>query len=151
MSKMHVSLDVKDLDSAVCFYRRFFGAEPAKLRPGYANFDLQDPPLKLALNASEKNGLSHLGIQVDERERVMTALDRFKADGMEALAELDTNCCHALQDKVWVKDPDGHPWEVFVVKEDTDFASMDLSTCASGDAEACHSERASRKSGHCCS
>ena len=148
MSKMHVSLDVKDLDAAVRFYRRFFGAEPAKLRPGYANFDLQDPPLKLALNASGKNGLSHLGIQVEGQEQVITAIDRFRADGMDALPELDTDCCHGLQDKVWVKDPDGHPWEVFVVKEDTGPVSMDSPDA--GGANAGHSAQASRGTDHRC-
>lgn len=151
MSKMHVSLDVKDLDAAVSFYRRFFGAEPSKLRPGYANFDLQDPPLKLALNASKKNGLSHLGIQVEKREQVLAAIDRFEMVGMDSLAEMETNCCHALQDKVWVKDPGGHPWEVFVVKDEINTGSQDARACGTDHAPSCTAQQMPPKSRICCS
>jgi len=118
MHKTHISLNVKSLDAAVDFYRRFFDAEPAKQRPGYANFDLDDPPLKLALNESPTVGLSHLGVQVNDKGTVLTAIKRFEEDSMQTLTEMDTDCCHALQDKVWVSDPDGHAWEVFVVKSD---------------------------------
>ncbi|NBB92805.1 MAG: glyoxalase/bleomycin resistance/dioxygenase family protein [Gammaproteobacteria bacterium] len=118
MNKTHISLDVRNLDAAVAFYRDFLQSEPVKLRPGYANFDLDYPPLKLALNEATRSGVSHLGVQVDERDRVFAEIERLKAAGLETFTETDTDCCHAVQDKVWVADPDGHRWEVFVVKGD---------------------------------
>lgn len=118
MNKTHISLDVKDLDKAVAFYTNFLQAEPAKRRPGYANFELDNPPLKLALNAAGKSSVSHLGVQVADRDEVFAEIERLKASGLDTYAEADTDCCHAVQDKVWVADPDGHRWEVFVVKGD---------------------------------
>lgn len=118
MNKTHIALDVKDLDAAVTFYRNFLQAEPAKVRPGYANFDLDNPPLKLALNEAKQSGVSHLGVQVAERDEVFAEIERLKAAGLGTFTETDTDCCHAVQDKVWVADPDGHRWEVFVVKVD---------------------------------
>ncbi|WP_376695174.1 ArsI/CadI family heavy metal resistance metalloenzyme [Wenzhouxiangella sp. EGI_FJ10305] len=118
MNKTHISLDVKDIDSAVAFYRAFLQAEPAKIRPGYANFELDNPPLKLALNEAKQSSVSHLGVQVADRDEVFAEIERLKAAGLDTFAEHDTDCCHAIQDKVWVADPDGHRWEVFVVKGD---------------------------------
>lgn len=118
MNKTHISLDVMDLDAAVAFYSTLFKAEPAKLRPGYANFDLDNPPLKLALNEATESSVSHLGVQVADREEVFAEFERLKAAGLGTFTETDTDCCHAIQDKVWVADPDGHRWEVFVVKAD---------------------------------
>lgn len=118
MNKTHISLDVKDLDAAVAFYRSFLQAEPAKLRPGYANFDLDNPPLKLALNQAQRSSVSHLGVQVADRDKVFEEIERLKAAGLGTFTETDTDCCHAIQDKVWVADPDGNRWEVFVVKAD---------------------------------
>jgi catechol 2,3-dioxygenase-like lactoylglutathione lyase family enzyme len=122
MNKTHISLDVKNLDAAVAFYRDFLQAEPAKQRPGYANFDLDDPPLKLALNEAPVGGVSHLGVQVADREKVFAEIERLKSLGLGTFTETDTDCCHAIQDKVWVADPDGHRWEVFVVKGDVPHA-----------------------------
>ena len=130
MHKTHISLNVKDLDAAVDFYRRFFQAEPAKQRPGYANFDLDDPPLKLALNESSHAGLSHLGVQVANGKTVQAAIERLEKEQMKTLTELDTDCCHAVQDKVWVSDPDGHSWEVFMVKGDVDGSRAEACGCA---------------------
>ncbi|NEZ04632.1 glyoxalase/bleomycin resistance/dioxygenase family protein [Wenzhouxiangella sp. XN201] len=118
MNKTHISLDVKNLDAAVAFYRNFLQAEPAKVRSGYANFELDNPPLKLALNEAKKSSVSHLGVQVADREAVFESIERLQAAGLETLVETDTDCCHAVQDKVWIADPDGHRWEVFVVKGD---------------------------------
>lgn len=119
MNKTHISLDVKNLDAAVAFYRSFLQAEPAKLRPGYANFDLENPPLKLALNEAGQSGVSHLGVQVADRDQVFAEIERLQHAGLATVTETDTDCCHAIQDKVWVADPDGNRWEVFVVKGDT--------------------------------
>lgn len=129
MNKTHIALDVKDLDAAVAFYRNFLQAEPAKVRPGYANFDLEDPPLKLALNEAGQASVSHLGIQVKDRENVLAEIERLKAAGLGTFAESDTDCCHAIQDKVWVADPDGHRWEVFVVKGDVSQAEPEPAAC----------------------
>lgn len=118
MNKTHISLDVKSLDAAVAFYRNFLQAEPAKLRPGYANFELDNPPLKLALNEAGQSSVSHLGVQVEDRDAVFAEIERLKAAGLGTFTETDTDCCHAIQDKVWVADPDGNRWEVFVVKGD---------------------------------
>lgn len=134
MNKTHISLDVKDLDAAVAFYRSFLQAEPAKLRPGYANFDLDNPPLKLALNQAQQSSVSHLGVQVADRDKVFEEIERLKAVGLGTFTETDTDCCHAIQDKVWVADPDGNRWEVFVVKGDSPQAQPTPMTagCACG-------------------
>lgn len=119
MNKTHISLNFRNLDRAIAFYRDFLQAEPAKVRPGYANWDLDNPPLKLALNESAgQPGLSHLGVQVGDSESVFAAVDRLRAAGLDTRTEHGTDCCHAFQDKVWATDPDGHSWEVFVVKGD---------------------------------
>jgi catechol 2,3-dioxygenase-like lactoylglutathione lyase family enzyme len=118
MNKTHISLNVKDLDAAVAFYSTLLQAEPAKLRLGYANFDLDNPPLKLALNQARQSGVSHLGVQVANRDQVFEEIERLKSAGLGTITETDTDCCHAIQDKVWVTDPDGHRWEMFVVKGD---------------------------------
>lgn len=130
MNKTHISLDVKDLDAAVAFYRNFLQAEPAKLRPGYANFELDNPPLKLALNEAKESSVSHLGIQVADRDEVFAEIERLKAAGLDNFAESDTDCCHAVQDKVWVADPDGHRWEVFVVKGDAPVVEPEPCGCS---------------------
>jgi len=133
MNKTHISLDVKDLDAAVAFYRSFLQAEPAKLRPGYANFDLDNPPLKLALNQSQQSSVSHLGVQVADRDKVFEEIERLKAAGLGTFTETDTDCCHAIQDKVWVADPDGNRWEVFVVKGDVQAQPTPMTAgCACG-------------------
>ena len=132
MNKTHISLDVRNLEAAVDFYRNFLQAEPAKVRPGYANFDLDDPPLKLALNEAGKAAVSHLGIQVSHRDRVFEEIERLQATGLGTFAETDTDCCHAIQDKVWVADPDGHRWEVFVVKGDAAHVAPEQSSVDCG-------------------
>ena len=130
MNKTHISLDVTDIDAAVAFYRNFLQAEPAKVRPGYANFELDSPPLKLALNQAGRSGVSHLGVQVSRRDEVFAEIERLQAAGLGTFIETDTDCCHALQDKVWVADPDGHRWEVFAVKGDA--AGAGQPTASSG-------------------
>ncbi len=104
------------------FYRTFLGLEPVKLKPGYAKFDVAEPGLNLTLNASNRidspvaGALNHLGIQVASTEAVKEAAGRLKAEGLATFEEENTDCCYALQDKVWVTDPNGYRWEVFVVK-----------------------------------
>lgn len=119
--KAHVSLNVKDVSKSVEFYQKLFGIEPSKARQGYAKFDVRNPPLNLALNenSSARHGaLSHLGIQVASTEDVLETKNRWEKSGLTTKGEMQTNCCYALQDKVWTSDPDGNEWEVFVVLED---------------------------------
>ena len=139
--KVHVALNTPRFEESVRFYRTFLGIEPVKLKPGYAKFDVAEPGLNLTLNASPDRGvgaLNHLGIQVQSTAAVREAAERLKAEGLATFEEENTDCCYALQDKVWVTDPNGYKWEVFVVKiGDTSVASssvaspsVDSSCCA---------------------
>jgi len=118
--KPHVSLNVSNVDASVAFYEKAFGVAATKRRPGYAKFDLQSPCLNLTMAEAPRTGVnaSHFGVQVANTEDVAAAWTRFKAAGLKTLTEENTECCYALQDKVWVEDPDGNSWEVFVVKGD---------------------------------
>ncbi|MGC4043366.1 MAG: ArsI/CadI family heavy metal resistance metalloenzyme [Armatimonas sp.] len=121
VAKTHVSLNVSDVDSSVAFYEAFFGVQAHKRRPGYANFDLDTPALKLALNQGGANtggALNHLGVVVDSIDDVNAARERLGAAGLIDLDEGDTVCCHARQDKVWARDPDGNAWEVYTITDD---------------------------------
>jgi catechol 2,3-dioxygenase-like lactoylglutathione lyase family enzyme len=119
--KPHVSLNVSNIDASVAFYERVFGVRAAKRRPGYAKFDLAEPALNLTMQQAPRTGVnaSHFGVQVASSEDVAAARSRFEQAGLHTLAETNTECCYALQDKVWVEDPDGNAWEVFVVKGDS--------------------------------
>jgi catechol 2,3-dioxygenase-like lactoylglutathione lyase family enzyme len=136
MSRVQLALNVSDLDAAVGFYSTFFGTAPAKLRPGYANFIVTDPPLKLVLIESANSrgsgiagALNHLGVEVETPEEVTTAANRFEASGLSPDVHDSTTCCYAVQDKVWVIDPDGASWEVYAVLGDApDETSLECST-----------------------
>ena len=116
--KPHVSLNVSDIDASVAFYEKAFGVAATKRRPGYAKFDLSAPSLNLTMQEAPRTGVnaSHFGIQVASSEDVAAAWTRFKQVGLTTKTEDSTECCYALQDKVWIEDPDGNAWEVFVVK-----------------------------------
>jgi catechol 2,3-dioxygenase-like lactoylglutathione lyase family enzyme len=118
--KPHVSLNISNIDASVAFYEKVFGVTASKRRPGYAKFDLQEPSLNLTMQEASRSGVnaSHFGVQVASTEDVASAWSRFKAAGLKTLTEENTTCCYAMQDKVWVEDPDGNMWEVFVVKAD---------------------------------
>lgn len=119
--KAHVALKVKDVQSSIAFYRKLFGLEPSKVRQGYAKFDLSNPPLNLTLNEipfASDGALSHLGFQVGSTEDVLALRERWTQKGLITRDEMKTDCCYALQDKTWARDPDGNEWEVFVVLED---------------------------------
>ncbi|GAA4615504.1 ArsI/CadI family heavy metal resistance metalloenzyme [Actinoallomurus liliacearum] len=121
MSRVQLALRVADLEASVTFYARLFGAEPAKRRPGYANFAIAEPPLKLVLiegEAGEDTRMDHLGVEVEDSAQVAAAAERLKGAGLATFEETDTSCCYALQDKVWVRGPGSEPWEVYVVKAD---------------------------------
>lgn len=124
MSRVQLAINVTDLDQAIEFYRKLFGTEPAKRRPGYANFAVSDPPLKLVLIEGERSGetLNHLGIEVGSTDDVSAATDRLRGEGLDTREEHGA-CCYAVQDKVWVRDPDGAAWEVYTVLADAPDAS----------------------------
>ena len=137
MSRVQLAINVTDVDAAVDFYAKLFKTEPAKRRPGYANFAITEPPLKLVLieNADPGSGgtLNHLGVEVDSVEEVDAATRRLTDDGLATAAESGT-CCYALQEKVWVNDPDGAPWEIYTVLADAEAppSSQAGDTCGAG-------------------
>jgi len=119
--KAHLAIHVKNVEKSTEFYRNMFGVEPAKVRTGYAKFDLVNPPLNFTLNQvpfQNTGALLHLGIQVASTEDVQSIRAKWLATGFDVRDENGTDCCHALQNKSWVKDPDGNEWEVFVVLKD---------------------------------
>ena len=121
MSRVQLALNVADLDRAVDFYSKLFATEPAKRRPGYANFAVAEPPLKLVLIEGEGGGtLNHLGVEVDTAEEVEATEGRLSSDGLETTGIDDTMCCYALKTETWVNDPDGAPWEVYVKTGDAE-------------------------------
>jgi catechol 2,3-dioxygenase-like lactoylglutathione lyase family enzyme len=123
MSRVQLALRVADLEGSVAFYSKLFGTEPAKRRPGYANFAIAEPPLKLVLiegTPGEPTRMDHLGVEVETTGEVAAATSRLAAEGLATTTEEDTACCYAVQDKVWVTGPGGEPWEVYVVKGDAD-------------------------------
>jgi catechol 2,3-dioxygenase-like lactoylglutathione lyase family enzyme len=122
--KPHVSLNVTNIDASVAFYEKLFQVTATKRRPGYAKFDLGQPNLNLTMQEAPRTGVnaSHFGVEVAGSEDVAAAWTRFKEAGLKTLTEANTECCYALQDKVWVEDPDGNSWEVFVVKDGTSAA-----------------------------
>ena len=132
--KIHVALNTEKFAESVTFYKTFFGRDPVKLKPGYAKFDIDSPGLNLTLNegpVSSKGALNHLGIQVNSTDEVVAATARLKAAGLLTRKEVNTDCCYALQDKVWVKDPNGYEWEVFTVKVVDTRPDLQLSTPSS--------------------
>ena len=122
MSRVQLAINVSDVDQAVDFYSKLFGAEPAKRRPGYANFAIADPPLKLVLIESRDAAgeLNHLGVEVTSPAEVRKAGERLSGEGLATTSEENVTCCYATQDKVWVDDPDGAPWEIYTVLADAE-------------------------------
>ena len=121
MARIQLALNVSNLDEAVDFYSKLFGTEPAKRHPGYANFAVADPPLKLVLFEGQGAGgtINHLGVEVPSLEEVRQAGQRLSRSGLATATEEGVTCCYAVQDKVWVDDPDGAPWEVYTVLADS--------------------------------
>ncbi len=140
VGRVQLALNVTDVDKAVEFYSRVFDAEPAKRRDGYANFALDNPPLKLVLiQAAEGGTLNHLGVEVPTTGEVAEAAERLSAAGLVTFEEDNVECCYARQDKVWVHDPDGAPWEVYTVLADAPEAKLategESSCCTSAEVE----------------
>jgi catechol 2,3-dioxygenase-like lactoylglutathione lyase family enzyme len=160
VSRVQLALNVSNLEEAIGFYSKLFATEPAKVRPGYANFAITEPPLKLVLveNPSQPGGsLNHLGVEVASTADVAAARERFTAAGLAAFDENDTTCCYALQDKVWVHDPAGAPWEVYTVKDDDPAGARPATASLEilGDGACCTSDGACATTGEpapaCCS
>ena len=120
----HLALTVSDVERSIPFYEALFGVAPAKVRPGYAKFEVADPALNFTLNEGERGAslgaFNHAGIQVDSTEDVMMAKLRLQKAGLATFDEMDTTCCYAKQDKIWVRDPDGTPWELFTTHGDAE-------------------------------
>ncbi len=135
MSRVQLALNVEDLDTAVAFYTTLFGTEPAKRRPGYANFAVADPPLKLVLFEAPGSGgtLNHLGVEVASTDEVRAATERLSAAGLDTEVRDNTTCCYAVQDKVWVDDPDGAPWEIYTVLADAPTAEPPVADVCGAD------------------
>lgn len=121
MSRVQLALNVSNIDTAIAFYSKLLGVEPAKRRPGYANFAVAQPPLKLVLieNPEAAGTLNHLGVEVETTEEVNAAGDRLQQLGLIPEPEHQVDCCYAVQNKVWVHDPDGAPWEIYTVLADS--------------------------------
>jgi catechol 2,3-dioxygenase-like lactoylglutathione lyase family enzyme len=141
MSRVQLALNVSDLEEAIEFYSKLFDAEPAKVRPGYANFAVAEPPLKLVLieDASARGSgvagaLNHLGVEVPSPDEVAQATRRLAGEGLPTKVEEQTTCCYAVQDKVWVSDPDGAPWEIYTV-----LADAPIESGVAGDCTCCES------------
>ena len=122
MSRVQLALNVDDLDAAITFYSRLFNTTPAKVKPGYANFAIANPPLKLVLleNPGQGGTLNHLGVEVESSEVVHSEIARLTGEGLFTDEEIGTTCCFATQDKVWVTGPGGERWEVYTVLADSE-------------------------------
>ena len=130
MARVQLALNVSNLEEAVAFYTKLFAVGPAKLRPGYANFAIDEPPLKLVLieGHGEPGSLNHLGVEVASTDEVAATQVRLSGEGLPTAVEDEVACCYAVQDKVWVDGPDGRPWEIYTVLADVEMAPGELRT-----------------------
>ncbi|MGW0041801.1 ArsI/CadI family heavy metal resistance metalloenzyme [Rhodococcus sp. NPDC003348] len=135
MSRAQLALNVDDLDQAITFYSKLFGTAPAKRKPGYANFAITEPPLKLVLleNPGKGGTINHLGVEVESTERVHQEIARLSGEGLFTEEEMNTTCCFATQDKVWVTGPAGEKWEVYTVLADSDAFGTSPQLLATGE------------------
>ena len=126
MSRVQLALNVSNLEQAIDFYSKLFGVGPAKVREGYANFAIAEPPLKLVLIEGDgaPGTMNHLGVEVESTDAVAQATQRISNEGLETKLEEETTCCFAVQDKVWVNGPDGEPWEVYTVLSDANVMKL---------------------------
>lgn len=121
--RLHISLDVESIEESVQFYSLLFNTSPTKRKPGYAKFDLEQPALNLTMQQATHcclQGLSHMGIRVESRADVLAYKERLTNAGLNVKDEMETACCHSLQDKIWIKDPSGYRWEIYVFKGDVE-------------------------------
>ncbi len=151
MSRVQLALNVVDLDDAIAFYSKLFGTTPAKVRPGYANFAVTEPPLKLILISEhgDPGTLNHLGVEVASTDEVAATQQRLAHEGLPTATEDEVSCCYAVQDKVWVDAPDGEPWEIYTVLSDVEMPGGELRTEEpESDATCCDS--APESAARCC-
>jgi catechol 2,3-dioxygenase-like lactoylglutathione lyase family enzyme len=153
VSRVQLALNVSDVDAAVEFYSKLFATEPAKRRPGHANFAIAEPPLKLVLIESPDppGRLNHLGVEVPSTEDVAGTQARLAGEGLPTATEDNVTCCYALQDKVWVDDPDGAPWEIYTVLADAEMPAGELRTVGPEAEVACCSASPAAAESACCS
>lgn len=158
MSRVQLALRVGDLEGSIDFYSKLFNTEPAKRRPGYANFAITEPALKLVLLEGEPGQatvMDHLGVEVESTAEVDAASKRLTGEGMDTLVENDTTCCYALQDKVWVHGPGKEPWEVYTVKDDSasfgkdNPATVTAAACCTPDAKTGEVDKDTQPAGCC--
>src|SRR5215469_4456098 len=152
-SRLQLALNVNDIGQAIAFYSKLFGTEPAKIRPGYANFAIADPPLKLVLleNPGQGGSLNHLGVEVSDAETVVAEQERLAGAGLAPAAASETTCCYAKQDKFWVQGaPDGEDWEIYTVLADsqTFYAEGHGEQCCGG--TSVHTAEATGSAAGCC-
>jgi len=151
MSRVQLALNVVDLDDAIAFYSKLFGTTPAKVRPGYANFAVTEPPLKLILveGHGQPGSLNHLGVEVESTDEVAATQKRLANEGLPTATEDEVSCCYAVQDKVWVDAPDGEPWEIYTVLSAVEMPGGELRTVEpQSDATCCDS--APESAARCC-
>jgi catechol 2,3-dioxygenase-like lactoylglutathione lyase family enzyme len=146
-SRIHMGIAVENLERSVAFYRTLFGQEPTKTRPGYAKFEVAQPPVNLALNevggdTGPNNPVAHFGIQVKSTQAVQEVADRLKQAGLETAVEDNVTCCYAVQNKVWANDPDGNKWEVYVVLDNDASQHHSSSACCADRPDCCEDKTA---------
>ena len=131
MSRIQLALNVDNLAEGVAFYSKLFKTQPAKVKEGYANFAIAEPPLKLVLIENPGNGgsINHLGVEVESSQKVHAEIGRLAGEGLFTEEEIGTTCCFATQDKVWVTGPGGEKWEVYTVLSDSDTFGATASCC----------------------
>jgi catechol 2,3-dioxygenase-like lactoylglutathione lyase family enzyme len=151
MERVQLALNVSDLDAAVEFYSKLFATGPAKRRPGYANFAVAAPPLKLVLieGQGQPGTLNHLGVEVGSTDQVLAAQRRLSDEGLATATEDQVACCYAVQDKVWVDAPDGEPWEIYTVLADVEHPAGQLRTVDPGADSLCCAS-APESAARCC-
>ena len=158
MARVQLALNVSDLEQSVDFYSALFGVQPHKRRPGYANFAIADPPLKLVLievpaetrGTGAPGALNHLGVESEDSAGVDSARARIAEAGLASFDENDTTCCYALQDKVWVSDPAGAPWEFYVIKDDNPNDAKPATASLPLLSSATDSSQSGQAAGGCC-
>ena len=152
MSRVQLALNVSDLESAIEFYSKLFCTTPAKVRPGYANFAIAEPPLKLVLieGGGEPGSLNHLGVEVEGPELVGAAQARLAGEGLGTTTEEGVACCYAVQDKVWVDGPDDTPWEIYTVLADAEMPEGQLRVIQATTAECCATRPDLASQSTCC-
>ena len=153
MSRIQLALNVDNLDESIAFYSTLFGTPPAKIKPGYANFAVAEPPLKLVLleNPGQGGSLNHLGVEVEDVDTVDAEQSRLAAAGLASINERGTTCCYAKQDKFWVEGtPDGERWEIYTVLADSQTFAVEVGPACCGDTDVERADAPAPTAAACC-